>query len=254
MATWASIVEQDLNTERGSLALVFGGRIYVRNTAPYFQIRTQEWAEYYVCANGCDGCKARVIRRSPIDGRLPYVRRSTDVRTESHDADCKPDRRAIVVRKAKQQLYEVVASTTVNGPYRNIRSAFNSISNSLLHNSGLRTAVALPQLAQLVRTAQRKRRKRFGVIPQTMSMLLEVPYHLTKTTFGDNDFLLFFFYFDYRDTQGRRRQTKVLAYATERDLARLFRARRVFVDGTFKVRIYTKNNICLSLILCIFFT
>ena len=96
-------------------------------------------------------------------------------------------------------------------------------------------AILLPPLRALVRTAQRKKRERFGPIPRRMRELTEVPYHLTRTTFRDKPFMFFFYEFEFRDANGCRRRTKVLAFATRKNLRRLFRSIRIFIDGTFKI-------------------
>ena len=68
-----------------------------------------------------------------------------------------------------------------------------------------------------------------------MTDLTAVPHSLTRTTFENKPFLLFFHEFEYEDEQGRTRTTKVLAFATRRNLRRLFRAVWIFIDGTFKI-------------------
>ena len=95
----------------------------------------------------------------------------------------------------------------------------------------------MPQLVEIVRTIQRARLARFGgnPIPRRMDALRQIPYHLTRTSYDDEPFLLFFYEFQYRDAQGRLRKTKALAFATKQDMERLLAAERIFVDGTFKI-------------------
>lgn len=117
--------------------------MYVRNTAPYFQIRTQEWAEYFVCASGCDDCKGRVVRITPVDGRLPYVRASVDQRTSAHSPRCLPSETRIVLRKARQLFFKEVAISVHSSHRRSIRESYNEIRRLLLHNRGSRVVLLL---------------------------------------------------------------------------------------------------------------
>jgi hypothetical protein len=256
--TWQDILEVEVRTKRGGDCVIYKGRMYVRNTAPYFQIRTGEWAEYFVCASGCDDCKGRVVRLTPIDGRGPYVRESADLRTTAHSPLCLPSETKVVLRKAKQQFFKGVAISVHSSHRRSIRKEYDDIRRLLLHNrgwclvspfpvlcilytcfcfptSGLRTASLLPQLRAIVSTAQRRIRKLWGIVPRKMADLIEVPHSLTRTTFEDKPFLLFFHEFEYMDAKGSMQKTKVLAFATRRNLRRLFRSVWIFIDGTFKI-------------------
>ena len=134
--TYQDILEVEVRTKRGGDCVIYKGRMYVRNTAPYWQIRTQQWAEYFVCQNGCDDCKGRVIRFTPIDGRLPYVRESTDMRTIAHSQYCLQSETKIVIRKAKQLFFKEVAISVHSSHRRSIREEYNEIRRLLLHNRG----------------------------------------------------------------------------------------------------------------------
>jgi hypothetical protein len=68
-----------------------------------------------------------------------------------------------------------------------------------------------------------------------MADLTVVPLSLTRTTFGDDPLLFFFHEFEYVDSTGATRRTKVLAFATKKNLRRLFRSIWIFIDGTFKI-------------------
>jgi len=134
--TWQDILEVEVRTERGGDCVIYKGRMYVRNTAPYFQIRTGEWAEYFVCDSGCGDCKGRVVRLTPIDGRGPYVRESADLRTAAHSPFCLPSETKVVLRRAKQQFFKGVAISVHSSHRRSIREEYDDIRRLLLHNRG----------------------------------------------------------------------------------------------------------------------
>jgi hypothetical protein len=136
MAAWRALLDRDVKTQRGGDCLIYEGRIYVRNTAPYFQSKTEEWAEYFVCANDCSDCKCRVVRLSPLDGRVSYIRRSTDDRTASHSPNCLPSETKVVLRRAKQEFLENVEVAVRGSRLSTIRDSYDAIRSLLLHNRG----------------------------------------------------------------------------------------------------------------------
>ena len=67
MASWVSLVGQEVKTQRGNDMLEYGGRLYIRSKT-YQGIN--KYSEYYVCAkkNGSTDCKAGVVRITPNGG------------------------------------------------------------------------------------------------------------------------------------------------------------------------------------------
>ena len=137
MSAWREIVGQRVRTQRGNETVVYKGRIYVRNTEPYFKESTQEWSEYFVCANDCEECRARVVRFTPLDGRSSYVRRSRSQRTRAHSVLCLPSRSRILLRQARQQLNEDVAQSICRGSRDLIRTSYDAVTRELLRHGGI---------------------------------------------------------------------------------------------------------------------
>ena len=136
MAAFRALLRQELLTNKGRRALVCDERIYVRNSV-YFRVSTQEWIEYFYCANNCTGCLGRVYRVTPSDGTVPYVVRSTDPRSSKHDLLCRRSATRVLLRKARQEFNQRVEfSSSIEGSRKTIRESYNDVCGLLLRNSG----------------------------------------------------------------------------------------------------------------------
>ena len=133
MATWESVQDQKVLTQRKQEMLVYNDRTYVLER----KYTGLKWlAEYFRCVNGCADCKARVVRKTPVDGSPPYVE-SSEMHAHHHAA-CNPNAQAILIRKAKQELVEIVVkSSAAGGATQSIRDNFDSVNRIVHHNAGV---------------------------------------------------------------------------------------------------------------------
>ena len=133
-AGWDALIDRTVVSQRGKPMWEYEDRLYVLNKE---RDGLEGKTEYYCCANIGGLCNARVIRVTPPNGAPPFVKLGR-AGTQVHHHLCVADPQAIVVKKARQEIKQVVAaqSSTVGIGIRSIRAAYDVVGSSVLQNAG----------------------------------------------------------------------------------------------------------------------
>eukprot|EP00600_Ochromonadales_sp_CCMP1393_P016130 CAMPEP_0175027096 /NCGR_PEP_ID=MMETSP0005-20121125/18147_1 /TAXON_ID=420556 /ORGANISM="Ochromonas sp., Strain CCMP1393" /LENGTH=244 /DNA_ID=CAMNT_0016286351 /DNA_START=119 /DNA_END=853 /DNA_ORIENTATION=+ len=88
------------------------------------------------------------------------------------------------------------------------------------------------QFEHHARTARRHGAEQYGPVPQSYNDLTTIPSELVVTDHNNERYLLFFSAYDDPSSDEEK---KIICVSSDKDLRALFTAKRVHIDGTFKV-------------------
>ena len=213
---------------------VVGGKLHVDGYI-YVRSRVAKSKTYWDCRQVRSGtCKARAITtESAAAGKVTILKGPKE---SSHVHP--PDREEASADAFTQKLKEDAAAHPDRAPSHLLRDALTNVDAGVLSQ--------LPEQNSLLRTIRRKRQQSVPQAPRKLSHLRQLPADLELSLTGER-FLLFDSHpcdddydddeddFVIEEEQVEDTGSRVLVFATRRNIELLCQSPTWFVDGTFKV-------------------
>lgn len=105
----------------------------------------------------------------------------------------------------------------------------------------------LPERENLKKAMRRQRRQNLPPNPKSLAELSDLPERFQKTLIGEK-----FLIYDSRDSEDDDNDSRVLVFATRKNLELLSKSEVWFLDGTFKVLLYLPKTYLLTKLIQIF--
>lgn len=189
--------------------LLYGGFVY-------YHARTVNSRSYYEC-NRKGECKARAITFPNAQGGTEIAKGPlpTDPKISNHNHPACPEE--VAAEKFKSNLKRKADEHPEVTPAQLLRTELPNLNPGVL--------ARLPSRENIKKTLRRTRRANLPANPNSLEKLGDIPERFAKTVAGER-FLV---------ADDNREGSRVITFATRRNLEILAESEKWFVDGTFKV-------------------
>ena len=218
-----------LTTERGNELFEHNGRLWHRHHmsgSPYSSSDGTKHTTYLDChGTGCQARLALIQNANPNTGEVVGPATFNQI-NDNHISTCNADVAVIVRLKGRKLVEDLVR----NG--QRMSDAVGEVKSIIRQKLGDDEASLFETTFQLKRRINQNISRSNGHSPSTFEALQNIPQELTVTR-NNEPFLLV--YKDYIDENGTLNGV-ILVFATTSDLVKLFDAKVVLIDGTFKIK------------------